>query len=110
MEEKTIKMILYYVLAIYDDNKKTFETCIEVINLLIVMVKNEETKADRLLNTFPQEHPVTKLYSEIKNQDNLLELLEHSKGKFENTKIDTNAVRNIQDDEDVEKISKKLMK
>lgn len=110
MEEKTIKMILFYVLAIYDDNKKTFETCIEVTKLLITMVKNEKTKADRLLNTFPQEHPVSELYSKIKNQDNLLELLEHSKEKFENTKIDTNAIRNIQDDEDVEKLSKELSK
>ena len=88
-------MILFYVLAIYDNNKKTFETCIEVINLLIEMVKNEETKADRLLNTFPQEHPVSKLYSVLKEQDNLLELLEYSKEKFENTKLDTNAIRNI---------------
>lgn len=110
MEEKTIKMILFYVLAIYDDNNKTFETCIEVTKLLIAMVKNEKTKADRLLNTFPQEHPVSELYSEIKNQDNLLELLEHSKEKFENTKIDTNAIRNIQEDEDVEKLSKELSK
>lgn len=110
MEEKTIKMILFYVLAIYDNNKKTFETCIEVINLLIEMVKNEETKADRLLNTFPQEHPVSKLYSVLKEQDNLLELLEYSKEKFENTKLDTNAIRNIQDDEDVENLSIELLK
>ena len=110
MEEKTIKMILFYVLAIYDDNKKTFKTCIEVINLLIEMVKNEETKADRLLNTFPQEHPVSKLYSVLKEQDNLLELLEYSKEIFENTKLDTNAIINIQDDEDVEKLSIELLK
>lgn len=110
MEEKTIKMILFYVLSIYDDNKKTFETCIEVTKLLIAMIKNEETKADRLLNTFPQEHPVSELYSELKNQDNLLDLLEYSKEKFENTKIDINAIKNIQEDEDVENLSIELLK
>lgn len=110
MEEKTIKMILFYVLAIYDDDKQTVQTCIEVIKLLIAMVKNEETKADELLNSFPQEHPVSKLYNELKNQNNLLELLEYSKEKFKNTKIDTNAIRSIQDDEDVEKLSIELSK
>ena len=110
MKEKTLKMILFYVLAIYDENKKTFETCIEVINLLILMIKNEETKADRLLNTFPQEHPVSKLYNELKNQDNLLELLEYSKEIFKSTKIDSNAIKNIKDDEDVEKLSIELLK
>ena len=71
----------------------------------IKMIKNEETKADRLLNTFPQEHPVSKLYNELKNQDDLLELLEYSKEIFNSTKIDGNAIKNIQDDEDVEKLS-----
>lgn len=110
MEEKTIKMIIFYVLSIYEDDKKTFETCIEVTKLLIAMVKNEETKADRLLNVFPEEHPVSKIYIELKNQDNLLELLESSKARFENTKIDNSALRSINDDEDVEKLSIELLK
>ncbi len=110
MQEKTIKMILFYVLSIYDDEKKTFETCSEVAKLLMAMVKNEETNADRLLNSFPQEHPVSKLYNELKKQNNLLELLEYTKEKFDYTKINTNAIRNIQDDEDVEKLSKELVK
>lgn len=110
MEEKTIKMIIFYVLSIYDEDKKTIETCIEVTNLLIAMVKNEETKADRLLNTFPQEHPVSKLYNELKSQNNLLDLLEYSKEKFVNTTIDINAIRDIKDDEDVEKLSLELLK
>lgn len=105
MDEKAIKMIIFYVLSIYDDDKKTLETCIEVIKLLIAMVKNEETKADRLLNSFPQNHPVSKIYEELKNADNLLELLENSKKKFENANIDINAIRNINDDEDVEELS-----
>lgn len=109
MKEKTIKMIIFYVLSIYDDDKKTLNTCVEVTKLLIAMVKNEETKADRLLNAFPEEHPVSKLYSELKKQDNLLELLEYSKERFEQTNIDINIIKNIQDDEDVEKLSKKIV-
>ena len=87
MEEKVIKMIIYYVLGVYDNSKKTIESCVEVNKLLIAMIKNEETKADRLINRFPNQHPVSKLYGELRNNDNLLELLEYSKEKFEKTNI-----------------------
>ncbi len=110
MEEKVIKMIIYYVLGVYDDNKKTIESCIEVNKLLIAMVKNEETKADRLINSFPDQHPVSELYVELRNNDNLLELLEHSKEKFERPGINNVCLINIKDDEEVENLSKKLAK
>ena len=110
MEEKVVRMIIYYVLSCYDEDKKTIESCIEVNKLLINMVKNEETKADRLINSFPTKHPVTKLYSELRNNDNLLELLENSKEKFENIDINNKYLNNIEDDEEVEELSKKLVK
>ena len=47
------------------------------------MVKNEETKADRLLNLFPNKHPVKLIYDELREREDLLELLENSKEKLE---------------------------
>ena len=110
MEEKVIKMIIYYVLGVYDNSKKTIESCVEVNKLLIAMIKNEETKADRLINRFPNQHPVSKLYGELRNNDNLLELLEYSKEKFEKTNIDNNCLMNINDDIEVENLSKEIAK
>ena len=65
MEEKILKMIINYVLGVYEDDKKSIESCIEVNTLFINMMKNEETKLDRLLYDFPKTHPVSVLYSEI---------------------------------------------
>lgn len=108
MEEKAIKMIIYYVLGVYDTDKKTIKSCIEVNKLLITMIKNEETKADRLINSFPTQHPVSKIYKELRNNDNLLELLEYSKEKFEKLNMDNDCLKNIEDDEDVEKLSNQI--
>lgn len=108
MEEKVIEMIIYYVLGVYDKDKKTIKSCIEVNKLLIAMIKNEETKADRLIKSFPSQHPVSQIYRELRNNENLLELLEYSKEKFEKTNIDNDCLKNIEDDVEVEKLSKQL--
>lgn len=110
MEKKVIKMIIYYVLGVYDDDKKTIKSCIEVNKLIIAMIKNEETKADRLINSFPTRHPVSEIYRELRNIDNLLELLEYSKEKFEKSNIDNDCLKNVEDDEDVEKLSNQIAK
>lgn len=110
MEEKVIRMIIYYVLASYDDDKKTIESCIEVNKLLIAMVKNEETKADRLLNSFPAQHPVLELYKDIRNSEEFLSALETSKEKFEKADINSECLKNIEDDAEVEELSNKLAK
>lgn len=110
MEEKIIRMIIYYVLAVNDDKTKNIDGCLEVIKLIIAMVKNEETKADRLLNLFPEGHPVSKLYAEIKKIDNekLLELLCNCKNKFLNYNKDKIDFTKIEDDEEVEELSKEI--
>lgn len=110
MEEKVIKMIIYYVLGVYDNDKKTIKSCVEVNKLLIAMLKNKEIKADRLINSFPSQHPVLEIYRELRNNDNLLELLEYSKEKFERTNIDNDCLKNVEDDEDVEKLSNQIAK
>lgn len=110
MEEKIIKMIIYYVLGVYDDDKKTIKSCIEVNKLIIAMIKNEETKADRLINSFPKQHPVSKIYLELRNNENLLWLLEYSKEKFEKTDINNDCLMSINDDEEVENLSKEIAK
>lgn len=110
MEEKVIKMIIYYVLGVYEDDKKTIRSCVEVNKLLIAMIKNEETKADRLINSFPAQHPVSEIYRELRNSDNLLELLEYSKEKFEKSDIDNDCLKNIEDDTEVEKLCKQIAK
>lgn len=66
MEEKIVKMVIYYVLSVYDDDKKNVESCIEIIKLFLAMIKNENTKLNRLINVFPVEHPVYRLYKDIK--------------------------------------------
>lgn len=110
MEEKTIKMIIYYVLGVYDIDKKTIKSCIEVNKLLIEMIKNEETKADRLINSFPAQHPVSKIYRELRSTNNLLEVLVNSKEKFEKSDIDNDCLKNIEDDTDVEKLCNQIVK
>lgn len=110
MEEKIIEMVIYYVLAVYE--KKNMESCIEIINLIIEMTKNEETKADRLLNNFPANHPVSKLYSEMKkmNNDEFIKLLERCKEKlinYDREEIDFNKIEN---DKEVEEITKEILK
>ena len=74
MEEKALKIVINYVLGIYKEDKKTIESCKEVNTLFINMVKNEETKLDRLLNSFPEVHPVASIYSEIRDREDLLQL------------------------------------
>lgn len=76
-------MMIYYVLACCEKEKQTIESCIGINKLLIAMVKNEETKADRLLNLFPNKHPVKLIYDELREREDLLELLENSKEKLE---------------------------
>ena len=110
MEEKAIKMIMYYVLGVYDNDKKTIESCIEVNKLLIAMVKNEETKADKLINSFPAQHPVTEIYRELRDTNNLLEVLENSKEKFEKSGIDNDILKNIEDDANVKKLCNQIAK
>lgn len=110
MEEKIIKMVIYYVLAVYE--KKNMESCIEIINLIIAMVKNEETKADRLLNNFPIDHPVSKLYKEIKktNKDEFIKSLKNCKEKFIDYKGDEVDFSKIENEKEVEELSKKILK
>lgn len=110
MEEKIIEMVIYYVLAVYE--KKDMESCIEIVNLIIEMTKNEETKADRLLNKFPENHPVSKLYSEMKkmNNDEFIKLLERCKEKFINYNGEEINFYKIENEEEVEELSRKIIK
>ena len=39
MKEKLIRLIIYYVISVYEDEKKTKETCSEIANLLLLMIK-----------------------------------------------------------------------
>lgn len=110
MEEKILKMIINYVLGVYEDDKKSIESCIEVNTLFINMMKNEETKLDRLLDDFPKTHPVSVLYSEIKDREDLLQLLGESKEIFEKANVDNECLKSFEDDKDVEELCKKLLK
>lgn len=112
MEEKVIKMIIYYVLAVNDVENKNIDGCIKITKLIMAMVKNEETKADRLLNSFPKEHPVLKLYNEIKEIDNeeILKLLDNCKNKFLNYNEKNIDFNKIEDDKEVEELSREIIK
>ncbi len=110
MEEKVLKMIINYVLGVYDEDKKTISSCIEVNKLFINMIKNKATKLDRLLNSFPEFHPVSIIYSEIRDREDLIQLFEKSKELFENTNIDNNCLKTFEDDKDVEELCNKLLK
>ena len=112
MEEKVVKMVIYYVLALNDDEKKNIVGCIEITKLLLAMVKNEETKADRLLNILPKEHPVSKLYAEIREleKEELIAVLEKCKEKFSNYNAEDVFLDKIEDDIEVEELSKRIAK
>lgn len=109
MEEKTIRMFIYYVLAVCDNDKKTIESCIEENKLIIAIIKNQEQKKlDELIDLFPENHPVKQIYYEIKNRDDLLYLLENSKLKFEQAKVENNSLMEIKNDEEALALSKKI--
>ena len=110
MEEKILKMKIYYFLFIYKKKKKNMESCLDILNLFLSMAKNEESKLDRLLNKFPEEHQVFKLYSEIKelDKDELIKLLEISKEKFVEFNKNDIDFNKLEDDKEVEELAKKI--
>lgn len=110
MKEKFIRLIIFYVLSVYEENKKNKESCHEVANLLLLMIKNEENKADRLLNSFPEEHPVTLIYSELKenSKEDLIEALESAIESINKYNFEENILVKLEDDLEVEKLSKKI--
>ena len=112
MEEKVIKMILYYVLAIYDEEKKTLDSCVEFNKLLIAMIQDDIENADKLLNKFPVEHPVYAIYQELKqkSKEEILTLLNYSNNKFINAKIKDDCLKCLEDDTEAEEIIKKINK
>ena len=112
MEEKLIRLIIYYVISVYDNDKKTKNSCNEIANLLLSMVKNEETKADRLLNTFPSNHPVSLIYLELRenSRETIIEGLEKAIELIDKYKFQENYLVNIEDDIEVEELSRKISK
>lgn len=112
MKEKTMKMIIYYVLSVYDNDKKNIESCKEITDLFMLMIKNEETKLDRLLNSFPIEHPVSKNYFEIKklNAEEITNLLKYCKEKLNNYVEQNIDFNKMEDDDEVEELIKNIVK
>lgn len=111
MEEKILEMTIYYVLSVYDNDKKNMESCNDILNLFVSMTKNEKSKLDRLLNKFPEEHPVSKLYSEIKelNNDEFIKLLENIKEKIVKFNKDEIELNEFEDDKEVKELAKKII-
>lgn len=112
MKEKFIRLIIYYVLSVYDEDKKTKESCIEIAKLILSMLNNDENKADRLINSFPSNHPVTLIYEEIKdnNSKKLIDSLEGAINSLNNYKLENNTLKELEDDTDVNELSKKISK
>ena len=110
MEEKVIEMMIYYVLGVNNKDKQTIQECLALNKLLIAVVKNDKPKADSLLDTFPKTHPVAKIYAELRNREDLLKLLEISREKFENSKVDKECLKKFEDDSEVEELARQLMK
>ena len=110
MEEKVIELMIYYVLGVNDKDKQTIEECLTLNNLLLTVVKNDKPKVDSLLDSFPKTHPVAKIYSELRDREDLLKLLEFSKEKFENSKVENDSLKKFEDDSEVEELARKLMK
>ena len=110
MKEKLIRLIIYYVISVYEDEKKTKETCSEIANLLLLMIKNEETKADKLIETFPDKHPVRVIYNEIKetNKEDLTEILEDAIKSLNEFSFEKECLVNLADDSEVENLSKAI--
>lgn len=110
MKEKIIRLIIYYVISVYEDEKKTKETCNEIANLLLLMIKNEETKADRLIKIFPDKHPVKMVYNEIKetNKEELTKTLEEAIKSLNKFSFEKECLVNLADDSEVENLSKEI--
>ena len=112
MEEKIIKMIkmiVYYILALCPEEKKTIKSCIELNKILVDIAKKDKSELDKFIGVWPENHPVPKLYREIKEEE-LITLLEISQNKFENCKIENDYLKNIEDDNQAEELIKKIAK
>ena len=92
------------------NSEESFFEFIALNKLLIAVVKNDKPKADSLLDTFPKTHPVAKIYAELRNREDLLKLLEISREKFENSKVDKECLKKFEDDSEVEELARQLMK
>ena len=110
MKEKLIRLIIYYVISVYENEKRRKETCNEIANLLFLMIKNEETQADRLIKTFPDKHPVTIIYNEIKenNKEELVEALKDAIKLLNKFSFEKECLVNLADDSEVENLSKAI--
>ena len=110
MEEKALKMAIYLVLGVCNDDEKTYESCVKYLNTAISLVETEETKADKFFYILPEGHPARLMYEEIRNEENLLELLESARDTFENAIANPDAIREIREEEDVDILAKELLK
>lgn len=112
MEEKIVKMVIYYVLAVYEDDEKNIEGCIKVAELFLMTVENEEDKLDYILKLFPEKHPVYTLYSEIKDisKEELITILKSCKEKFNNYKEKNIDLKEIKDEKELEELCKNIVK
>lgn len=110
MKEKVIELIIFWVTGAYKEDKHTKDTCIEVIDLLLLMMVNKENGAEDLINIFPQNNPVNLIYQELKEntKEQIIDAMKKAKKCIEKYNFDENAFENIEIEEDVEELSKKI--
>lgn len=111
MEKKVVKMIIYYVLSVYGDEENNMEGCIKITETFLEMLKNEETKLDGLLNLFPIAHPVSVLYSGIRetSTEELIAVLERCREKFINYKEKNVNLKEIKDAKELEELCEDIV-
>lgn len=107
--KKVVKMIIYYVIA--GCEKHDIEQCKEVINLQYDMLTNggKEEFLESLINIFPKDHDVQKLYEDI-SKNGIEEMISAYDGAISAFAKATNInFSNFKEDEEVEKLADKLM-
>lgn len=110
MKEKVIELIIYWVTGAYKEDKYTKDTCIEVADLLLMMLDVDKEKAENLINIFQKNNPVHVIYRQLhqNTNDEIRKAIKDAKESIEKYEFDENIFRNIETEKDVEKLSKKI--
>ena len=89
MDEEVVKLVIYYVLAVYDEKEQNIKKCYEVVNEWCnILINDGIGRLDNLMESFSNTHQVYTIYNELKpNNIDLLEIFKLVKWIFSETQI-----------------------
>ena len=110
MKEKVIELIIFWVTGVYEEEKYTKDACIEVANLLLRLLEVENEVEENLINVFPKNNPIYVIYKQLQEnpKDKIKQAIINAKESIEKYNFDENILKNIEVENDVKELSKKI--